>query len=182
MSVTFIVYVFHLFFDITLDTTRNPRRGEVDGKDYHYTTVDKMLKAIESKEFIEYTQFSGNFYGTSKKAVKDVQDQGKICILDVEIEGVKNLKKTDLSPKFVFIRPPGSSIQETLDTLRQRLKGRQTESDDAIEKRLAQAEEELVYGSVPGNFDLVVYNADVDQAYEDLRNFIIPDVDQLKNS
>ena len=78
----------------------------MDGKDYHYTTVEKMMKAIEAKEFIEYTQFSGNYYGTSKKAVKDVQDQGKICILDVEIEGVKNLKKTDLNPRFVFIRPP----------------------------------------------------------------------------
>lgn len=163
------------------DTTRCPRQGEVDGKDYHYTTVEKMMKAIEAKEFIEYTQFSGNYYGTSKKAVKDVQDQGKICILDVEIEGVKNLKKTDLNPRFVFIRPPGSSIQETLDILRQRLRGRQTECDEAIEKRLAQAEEELVYGSVPGNFDIVLFNADVDQAYESLRNFITPDVDALKS-
>lgn len=154
----------------------------MDGKDYHYTTVEKMMKAIEAKEFIEYTQFSGNYYGTSKKAVKDVQDKGKICILDVEIEGVKNLKKTDLNPKFVFIRPPGTNNRETLDILRQRLKGRKTESDEAIEKRLAQAEEELVYGSVPGNFDIVLYNDDVDQAYENLRNFILPDVEQLKSS
>ena len=140
------------------------------------------MKAIEAKEFIEYTQFSGNYYGTSKKAVKDVQDQGKICILDVEVEGVKNLKKTDLNPRFVFIRPPGTNNQETLDILRQRLKGRKTESDEAIEKRLAQAEEELVYGSVPGNFDIVLYNDDVDQAYEKLRNFMLPDVEQLKSS
>ena len=82
----------------------------------------------------------------------------------------------------MFIRPPGSNIQETLDILRQRLKGRQTESDEAIEKRLAQAEEELVYGSVPGNFDLVLFNDDVDQAYQSLRNFILPDVEQLRNS
>lgn len=125
------------------------------------------MKAIENGEFIEYTSFSGNYYGTSKKSVQDVQNKGRICILDVEIEGVKNLKKTDLNPRFVFVKPP------SLPTLESRLRSRGTETEESITKRLTQAKQELEYGEAPGNFDVVLINDDVEEAYSNLRNFIL---------
>ena len=126
-----------------------------------------MQKAVADGEFIESTSFSGNIYGTSKKAVREVQDKGRICILDVEIEGVKSLKKTDLNPRFVFVKPPN------LPALEERLRCRGTESSAALSERLTRAGEELAFGDVPGNFDLVIVNDDVDQAYASLRNFVL---------
>jgi guanylate kinase len=149
------------------DTTRQPREGEEDGREYHFTDRETMIAAIENGDFIESTQFSGNYYGTSKKSVRDVQNQGRICILDVEIEGVKNLKKTDLNPRFVFVKPP------CVQTLEARLRSRGTDSEEAILKRLKQAKEELAYGEIPGNFDVVLVNDDVEEAYSNLRNFIL---------
>lgn len=148
-------------------TTRKPRAGEVDGRDYYFTDKDAMLKAIERGEFIEYTEFSNNYYGTSKKAVTDVQNKGRICILDVEIEGVKNLKKTDLNPRFVFLKPPSMAILE------KRLRARGTESEEMILRRLERASKEMNYGDIPGNFDITIINDDVEEAYTNLRNFVI---------
>ena len=148
-------------------TTRKPRAGEVDGRDYYFTEKETMLKAIERGEFIEYTKFSENYYGTSKKAVTDVQNKGRICILDVEIEGVKNLKKTDLNPRFVFLKPPSMAVLE------QRLRARGTESEEMILRRLEQAKNEIAYGEIPGNFDITIINDDVEEAYSNLRNFVI---------
>uniref|UniRef100_A0A6B0V2X1 guanylate kinase n=1 Tax=Ixodes ricinus TaxID=34613 RepID=A0A6B0V2X1_IXORI len=121
-------------------TTRKPRPGEVNGKDYHFISRDEMEQAIEAGEFIEYTEFSGNLYGTSKKSVRDVQDQGRICILDIEIEGVKNIKNTDLNPRYIFIKPP------SMKALEERLRGRGTETEESLRKRLARASEEIAYG------------------------------------
>jgi len=149
------------------DTTRSPRDGEVHGREYHFTPKEEMLSAITRGEFIEYTHFSGNFYGTSRKSVQDVQNQGRICIFDVEIEGVKNLKKTDLNCRFVFIKPP------SFQALEQRLRSRGTESEESLLRRLAKAREELTYGEVPDNFDVVLVNDDIEEAYSNLRNFIL---------
>lgn len=148
-------------------TSRKPRPGEVDGREYHFTDVDSILAAIQNGDFIEYTQFAGNYYGTSRKAVQDVQNQGKICILDVEIEGVKNLKKTDLNPRFVFLKPP------SLEVLEHRLRSRGTESEEVILRRLREAREQLEYGETPGNFDIILVNDDIEDAYASLRNFIL---------
>lgn len=148
-------------------TTRKPRSGEIDGRDYYFTDKETMLKAIENGDFIEFTKFSENYYGTSRKAVEDVQNKGRICILDVEIEGVKNLKKTDLNPRFVFLKPPSMTVLE------ERLRSRKTESEESLQKRLHRAETEMAYGEVPGNFDITIVNDDIEEAYAKLRNFVI---------
>ncbi|XP_035216711.1 guanylate kinase-like isoform X5 [Stegodyphus dumicola] len=96
-------------------TTRKPRPGETQGKDYNFVDRKEFEEAIANGEFLEFTEFSGNIYGTSKKAVKNVQNQGRICILDIEIEGVKNIKKTDLNPRFIFIKPPSIEVLVSLD-------------------------------------------------------------------
>lgn len=78
--------------------------------DYHYVTRDVMKAGIDNGEFIENAEFSGNMYGTSKAAVQDVQAKNLICILDIDMEGVKTIKKTDLNPIYISIQPPSMEI------------------------------------------------------------------------
>ncbi|VVD04179.1 unnamed protein product [Leptidea sinapis] len=152
-------------------TTRSPRAGEKDGVHYHFTTKEDMLTAIENDEFIETATFSGNMYGTSKKAVEEVRRTGRICVLDIEIEGVKQIKQTDLDPLLVFIMPP--SIEE----LERRLRKRDTEDEEALQKRLETARCEIEYGNVPGNFHIIILNDRLNKAYEELREFILQNTD-----
>ena len=81
------------------NTTRQPRQGEVDGVDYHFTTVDDFKKLIAEEKFIEWAQFSGNYYGTSIKAVDDVAKANRICILDIDMQGVKLVKKAQIDKR-----------------------------------------------------------------------------------
>jgi len=155
-------------------TTRSPRNGEVDGREYHFVPRNVMETAIKNGEFIESAEFSGNMYGTSKKAVEDVQRKGKICILDIDVQGVKQVKQTDLEPRLIFVKPP------TLNDLETRLKSRGTETEESLKKRLAVAQTELAYGDAPGNFDLVIMNDTLDTAYTKLRNFLLPDITELR--
>lgn len=148
-------------------TTRNPRAGEVDGKDYHFTPKEEMQAKIAAGDFLEHAQFSGNLYGTSKQAVADVLASGKICTLDVDIQGVKNLKKTDLNPVFCFIKPP------SLEELEKRLRSRGTETEDSLKKRLDTAAVELEYEKAePNAFDHVVVNEDLETAYSQLKSIM----------
>ncbi|XP_066929632.1 guanylate kinase-like isoform X1 [Clytia hemisphaerica] len=155
-------------------TTRNPRPGEVDGKDYHYSNKEEMLKAIENGEFLESAEFSGNVYGTSKKAVQDVLDSGKICIMDIDSQGVKNVKKVNFDCVLVFIQPP--SIEE----LERRLRGRGTESEEAIQKRLNTSKKEFEYAELPDSYHHKVINDDLEKAYIDLRDIISKDIRKLE--
>lgn len=122
-------------------TTRKPRPKEVDGKHYHFTTKEKMEADIKAGKFIESATFSGNMYGTSKSAVEDVQKCGKICILDIDVQGVKQVKQTDLNPYLVFIKPP------SIDELKKRLEKRNTESKESLQLRLDTALKEMEYGN-----------------------------------
>ena len=157
-----------------LPTTRQPRPGEEDGKDYHYVDKAKMQELIDSGEFIENATFSGNNYGTSKASVQDVLDSGKICILDIDVQGVKAVKETDLTPLFVFIKPP------SLETLEARLRSRGTETEESLNKRLGAAADEMEYGETEGNFDTIIVNDDLETAYENLRDFIMPEINKIK--
>ncbi|XP_008545222.2 guanylate kinase [Microplitis demolitor] len=148
-------------------TTRQPRPGEEDGKHYHFTNKSKMEDEINKGEFIETAVFSNNLYGTSKKAVEKVINNGKICVLDIDMQGVKQIKNTTLDPLLIFIKPP--SIEE----LEKRLRNRKTETEESLQRRLNTAIEEIKYGDEPGNFHRVIVNDDVDKAYHELRDFIL---------
>jgi guanylate kinase len=148
------------------NTTRQPREGEVNGKDYHFCTVDEFKKLIEEKKFIEWAQFSGNYYGTTVKAVKDVAEQGKQCILDIDMQGVKSVKQTDLNARCLFLSPP--SIEE----LRARLSGRGTETPESFEKRISAASAEMEYAKT-GAYDKIIVNDDLEKAYREFRAFVI---------
>ena len=109
-----VITLIHKFSVSGTDTTRNPRSGEEHGKEYFFVPHHEFEYCIQNEDFIEFTRFSNNYYGTSKKAVLDVLSSGKICILDVEMDGVKNLKKTHLNPRFVFIKPPSMEVLVSL--------------------------------------------------------------------
>jgi len=148
-------------------TTRAPRAGDTDGVEYHFVTREKFESLIVENAFIEHAQFSGNYYGTSIAAIKDVSNKGLVCILDIEMEGVKQVKKTDLNAKFIFLKPPSLAILED------RLKNRGSETADSLQKRLAQAEKELEYAEQPGAHDKIIVNEDLDTAFKELDAYIL---------
>ncbi|KAG0677613.1 guanylate kinase [Pichia californica] len=148
------------------NTTRSPRAGEKDGVDYYFSTVDMFKKMIEKNEFIEWAQFSGNYYGTSIAAVKHVSNVLKrTCILDIDMQGVKSVKKTDLNARFLFLSPP--SIPE----LRKRLEHRGTETPESLEKRVNAAAAEMEYAKT-GAHDKIIVNDDLEKTYKEFKDFI----------
>ena len=150
-----------------VDTTRNPRAGEQNGKEYHFVNVEEFKSLIDQQKFIEWAQFSGNYYGTTIAAVKDVADiQHRTCILDIDMQGVISVKKTDLNARFLFVAPP------SIETLRERLTGRGTETIESLKSRLDQARAELEYAEKPGSHDRVIVNDDLDKAYAELKAFV----------
>ncbi|KAJ1656473.1 guanylate kinase [Dispira simplex] len=151
-------------------TTRTPRAGEVDGVNYHFVTRDVFQNMVAHHEFIEWAEFSQNLYGTSIQAVKDVVQQDKMCILDIDMQGVKSVKQTDLNARFVFIAPP--SIQ----VLEKRLRGRGTETEASLQLRLETAQKELAYAEQPEAHDKIIVNDDLDTAYQQLEKFIFHNV------
>lgn len=125
---------------------------------------------IERGEFIETAEFSGNLYGTSKMAVLGVCQQNKICILDIEKKGCESVRSAGLNAKFIQVRPP------SIGTLEERLRNRNTESDDSLRRRLEEAVEALEYGQQPGKFDHVIVNHTVEEAYEQLKQALAADI------
>ncbi|XP_062840149.1 guanylate kinase isoform X1 [Anolis carolinensis] len=157
-------------------TTRNPRPGEVNGKDYHFVTREEMQKEIDAGGFIENAEFSGNMYGTSKAAIQAVQAQNQICILDVDMQGVKNIKKTDLNPIYISVQPP------SIDVLEKRLRDRQTETEDSLQKRLHAARVDMELSKEPGLFDLVIVNNDLEEAYSELKSVLADEIQKAQGS
>ncbi|XP_066572353.1 guanylate kinase isoform X4 [Amia ocellicauda] len=157
-------------------TTRNPRPGEENGKDYHYVTREVMQRRIEAGEFIENAEFSGNMYGTSKASVQDVQAKNLICILDIDMQGVRNIKQTDLNPIYVSIQPPSMAILE------KRLRDRQTETEESLQKRLAAAQADMEISNEPGLFDVVIVNDDLEEAYGKLKGVLIEEIEKVQEA
>ncbi|XP_040911019.1 guanylate kinase isoform X4 [Toxotes jaculatrix] len=157
-------------------TTRNPRPGEENGKDYHYVTREVMQASIDNGEFIENAEFSGNMYGTSKAAVQDVQAKNLICILDIDMQGVKNIKKTDLSPIYISIQPPSMAVLE------KRLRDRKTESEESLQKRLHAAKVEMEFSKEPGVFDAIIVNDSLEDAYGQLKHALLEEINKVKKN
>lgn len=143
-------------------TTRKPREGEKDSVHYNFTTVEDIKKEIDAGKFVEYANVHGNYYGTSVAAVETVQSKGRICVLDIDFQGVQNVKKSSLTPIYLFVAPP------SMEELEKRLRGRGTEKEEDVQKRLAGAAKELEYGQQAGNFDRVFVNADLNATFEDM--------------
>jgi guanylate kinase len=127
---------------------------------YHFVSREDFVSLLNQGGFVEHAEFSGNLYGTSKQAIDTIVESGKRCILDIEVQGVRQVKNTNLNPIYCFIAPP------SLSTLRDRLIGRGTETTAAVEKRLKTALLEIDYAKIPGAHDHIIINDDLNRAYE----------------
>ena len=132
-------------------TTRAPRPGEINGVDYYYITKDEFVSRIKAGEMLEYTEYCGNYYGTPKKEAEAVLKSGKNLLLEIEVEGARNVKAKFPDAVLVLLLPPTRAIQE------QRLRSRGTETEDVIRMRLERAKDEIRFAKC---YDYVVYNYD----------------------
>lgn len=140
-------------------TTRSARSGERDGVDYYFVDTSKFEMMIRNNEFLEWADFAGAKYGTPKQAVSEALDQGKNVILEIELQGARQVRKNSKSAILVFIEPP------SWEELMSRLVNRGTESEDSTQARLDRAKEEL---SAANEFDFVVINHQVEQSVAQL--------------
>ena len=130
-------------------TTRAPRPGEVNGVNYHFIDREEFQRRIEENGFLEYTTYCDNFYGTPLKEALAVLESGKNLILEIECDGAKNVKKIFPEAVLIMLIPPTFAIQE------ERLRGRATETEDVILKRLEKAKREIEQLDA---YDYIVYN------------------------
>lgn len=164
-------------------TTRAMREGEIDGVSYHFHTRESFESMIKNNEVLEYTEYCGNYYGTPKKAVEDMLNEGKDVILKIEVEGAMNIKKIFPECVLIFILPP--SFAE----LDRRLRKRGTETEETIAARIAQAKNELEFAD---KFDYLIVNGELEKAVTDVNTVILSEkmaakrnsqlLEQIKNS
>ncbi len=134
-------------------TTREPRPGERDGVDYHFLTAELFQEMIEAGEFLEWAQFAGNRYGTPRAPVEEWRAMGKHVILEIEIEGARQVRSREAGATLIFIAPP------SWEELIRRLTSRGTDSPDRRAARLALAEQEM---AAAGEFDVILVNESVE--------------------
>jgi guanylate kinase len=144
-------------------TTRAPRPGETDGVEYYFIDRERFAEMVEDGELLEHAEYAGNCYGTPRQAVLDHLAAGIPTLLEIELEGARQVRRSMPDARFVFVAPP------SLDVLLQRLVGRGTESADALVARLERAQIEL---AAEEEFDEVVVNNDVEQAARELSALI----------
>jgi guanylate kinase len=140
-------------------TTREPREGEVDGKDHVFLSREEFERWIEKDRFLEWAEYSGNLYGTPKHSVEELLDRGRSVILRIELQGARQIKERRPEALMVFVRAP--SLEET----RRRLESRATETSESVESRMATAIKEV---AARDEFDYEVVNADREQARKDM--------------
>ena len=140
-------------------TTREPRPGEVDGRDYVFLTREEFERWIDENRFLEWAEYSGNLYGTPEQKVEEFLDDGRSVILEIELQGARQVRRKRPDASMVFVRAP--SLYET----RRRLTGRATETEEARETRLATAAEEV---AARDEFDYEVVNGDRERARKDM--------------
>ena len=144
-------------------TTRAPRPGEEDGRDYFYVSKEAFLEMEERDEFLESAHVHGNHYGTSKKWIEDERSKGNDILLEIDWQGALQVRKLVEGIIGIFILPP------SIEALRQRLTGRGQDSAEVIDRRVAAAREEM--GHV-GEFDYVIINDDMEEAKLDLVSIV----------
>lgn len=144
-------------------TTRSPRPGEMDGREYHFVAVDVFRQMISRSDFLEWAEVHGNFYGTSRQWIADQLAAGHDILLEIDWQGAQQVRRAFPEAIGVFILPP------SMDELTRRLTGRGTDEPAVIERRLAAAEAEMRH---VGEFDYVIINDQLEQALEDLRAIV----------
>ncbi|AJI74570.1 guanylate kinase [Francisella philomiragia subsp. philomiragia ATCC 25015] len=144
----------------TSHTTRDPRIGETNGKEYHFVSIIEFEKMLDANGFIEYAKVFKNYYGTSKSEIDKLLTQGKNIILEIDWQGAQQTRSIyGHKAKSIFILPP------SMDELRKRLETRNTDSKDIIDYRMSQAESEISHAD---EYDYQLVNDDFSQSLEQL--------------
>jgi guanylate kinase len=144
-------------------TTREPREGEVDGRDYHFLSREEFDRRMEEEDFLEFANYSGNRYGTLRSEVRSRLAEGRSVVLEIEVQGARQVRAAMRESVQVFIEPPSPAV------LRQRLESRGTDSPEAIDSRLEVAEQEL---AAADEFAYRVVNDDLDRASAELEEIV----------
>ncbi|MEK9711378.1 MAG: guanylate kinase [Thalassolituus sp.] len=145
-------------------TTRAPRPGEVDGKDYHFVSKEDFQQLIEEDAFLEHAQVFDNFYGTSQRWVESELEAGRDVILEIDWQGAEQVRRLMPDAVSVFIAPP------SIDALEQRLRNRGQDSEEIIQRRMSDAQSEMSHF---GEYDYLIINDDFNNTLEELRSIII---------
>jgi len=145
-------------------TTRKSRRGEVNDRDYTFVDEDEFLRMVEAGEFAEWARVHGNLYGTSRKRLEALRDEGIHVILDIDTQGAKEIRSSYHDGIYIFILPP------SLDALKERLEKRMSNSAEEIALRLKRAAEEIKNYT---RYDYVIINTDFDEALAELKAIVI---------
>ncbi len=144
-------------------TTREPRRGEIDGEHYYFTNKEEFMRLVGEAEFLEHAEVFGNYYGTSKTAVNDLLNAGVDVILEIDWQGALQVKRQFKDAVLIFILPPNR------EALRSRLSNRAQDTLKVIKERLAGAVREM---QEYVNFDYIVINDDFNQALNELQSIV----------
>jgi guanylate kinase len=140
-------------------TTRAPRPGEIDGATYHFLDRERFESQVQTGGFLEWAEFAGNLYGTPRTPVEQHLAQGQPVLLEIELEGARQVRRSFPAGFQVFIKPP------SFEELERRIRGRGTDNEEAIQRRLARARQELM---AEAEFDAVLVNADLGMAQQKL--------------
>ncbi len=146
-------------------TTRGPREGEVDGKDYFFISRQEFERRVKNNEFLEHAEFAGNCYGTPRAYVEKLLDSGMNVVLEIDVQGALQVMKSMPECVSVFILPP------SFEELEHRLRGRGTETEEKVRERLETAKRELPYAP---QYDYQIVNGgDIEAAYQSLREVFL---------
>lgn len=151
-----------LYFSVSV-TTRSPRPGEIDGKNYYFISRSKFEQLVAEGEFLEWAEFAGNYYGTPREAVLNQIHFGKLVVLEIELEGARQIRASFPSAFSIFILPP------SFDELEKRIRSRAQDSEEAIARRLLRAQEEI---QAADEFDIQIVNDDFETALNDIETVL----------
>ena len=162
-------------------TTRYMRPGEVDGKDYYFISHSEFLKKLDEDDFLEHAEYCGEMYGTPKSLVYEQLEKGKNVILEIEVDGAMQVKEQCPDAVLIMLLPPSFAVQE------ERLRGRGTEPEEKILKRLAKSHSEIPFAK---KYDYIVFNHDgkAEETAENIFSIVkaeklaakrIPDIEKL---
>ncbi|MCB9202919.1 MAG: guanylate kinase [Flavobacteriales bacterium] len=166
---TLVKYLLEEISELTFSiscTTREKRPNEVNGKDYYFISESEFKNKIQADEFVEYEEvYNGRFYGTLNSELERIWNQGKIVIFDVDVVGGVNIKnKFPTNSLSIFIAPP------SLEILAERLKNRETETQDTLKTRVEKAELEMSYAN---KFDKILVNDDLEQSKKEIKSLVL---------
>jgi guanylate kinase len=145
-------------------TTRKPRSGEIDGRDYYFVTEKRFREMIEAGDFAEWAEVHSHLYGTSRRVLDVMVSKGRDVILDIDTQGAKQIKAKYAEAVFIFIMPP------SLDILEERLRNRKSDNEDEIKRRMQRSREEIKEYAL---YDYLIVNRDFERALTELRSIVI---------